>query len=96
MLGKDEEGLLDWEIRFYKNFFVGTVTFIILALALLFYFHKNKESAPVTSGTFFMKFGGAVCGEHYIDGCGVHLKKCDNLKEYHCMHDVSIDLDIKN
>lgn len=97
MLGKDEEGLLDWEIRFYKNFFIGTVTFILLAGALLFYLRAQpKPQEPTTSGTFYMKFGGAVCGEHYIDGCGVHLRKCDNLKEYHCMHDVSLDLDVKN
>jgi hypothetical protein len=52
-------------------------------------FHEKK----VTSGTFHMKFGGAVCGESYTTECGVHLKKCDNEVEYHCMHDVSMRLD---
>lgn len=97
MLGKDE-GLLDWEIRFYKNFFIGSVSFILifsLASAYWYVKLKPKQEKRITSGMFYMKYGGSICGENYITECGVHLIKCDNGKEYHCMHEVSMDLDEK-
>ncbi len=96
MIGKDE-GLLDWEIRFYKNFFVGSVSLILILVMVLSYWclkiRPQQQGKPITSGTFYMKFGGAMCGHNYITQCGVHLVKCDNGKEYHCMHEVSIELD---
>lgn len=93
-----EEPLTSWEIRFYKNFFIGFITSVLIAGFIVIYWYLNPKPQPpkpITSGTFHMKFGGAVCGEHYIDNCGVHIIKCDGGIEYHCMHDISFDLDNK-
>lgn len=65
---------------------------IIGSLVSGLFLFKNKSK--ITSGTFHMKYGGAVCAENYITECGVHLIKCDGrVHEYHCMHDVSFILD---
>lgn len=55
---------------------------------------KEQETKKSnTSGTFHMKFGGAVCGEYVETACGITLRKCSDEKEYLCMHDVSVALD---
>jgi hypothetical protein len=54
---------------------------------------KEEYTKKNTSGTFHMKFGGAVCGEYIETACGITLRNCSDEKEYLCMHDVSVALD---
>lgn len=69
-------------------------SFLIFGTFGLSIYLDMKNKPKVTSGTFHMKYGGAVCAENYITECGVHLLKCDGrVHEYHCMHDVSFILD---
>lgn len=76
-------------LAFYVNILIGTLVF---TSAAIFFLHQTP-TIPVTSGLFHMKFGGAVCGEHIKEQCGVTLKRCNDGKEYHCMHDISMELD---
>ena len=53
----------------------------------------SEQPKKQTPGIFHMKYGGAYCLEFFVTSCGVTLKGCTDEKEYHCMQDVSIQLD---
>ena len=54
--------------------------------------HMQVKTKP-RSGLFYMKYGGAICGEFHNTSCGINLKKCADDKEYYCLQDVSAVFD---